>query len=313
MPTLSHLKSLQALELAVRTGSLKAAAEQLGITPAAVGQRIKSLEDYLGFDLLVRGRSGIRPTREAGQAVAHINAAFRELDTATKLLDFERVHEIHVVADTDWAELWLKPRLPEFKAQHPNIRFCINGIGDVPVRLGQSDLEVWFGETRGGSEDIVLFRDYLLPVATISNKRRFEAQRSEGLEGLPLFHLDCYKSDPQAIGWPEWIARHGYRKTAPERGIHYAHAVQALEAVYSDAGFLICGLGLILPQIQSGKLVLPFAISQGMWTSHAYRAAFRNGSERRAQVQQFRNWLMHQSEDTTAQLGFHVERGLPPQ
>ena len=72
----THLKSLQALELAVRTGSLKAGAEQLGITPAAIGQRIKALEDYLGLDLLARGRSGIRPTRELSAALAHISAAF---------------------------------------------------------------------------------------------------------------------------------------------------------------------------------------------------------------------------------------------
>ena len=53
----SHLKSLQAIELALRSGSLAKAAEALSITPAAVGQRIKALEDYLGLELVVRGRS----------------------------------------------------------------------------------------------------------------------------------------------------------------------------------------------------------------------------------------------------------------
>ena len=57
----THLKSLQALELAARLGSLRDAAGVLAITPAAVGQRVKALEDYLGRDLLVRGRSGLKP------------------------------------------------------------------------------------------------------------------------------------------------------------------------------------------------------------------------------------------------------------
>ncbi|MEJ0006703.1 MAG: LysR family transcriptional regulator [Steroidobacteraceae bacterium] len=48
MFVLTHLKSLQALQLALRCGSLKGAAELLAITPAAVGQRVKALEDYLG-------------------------------------------------------------------------------------------------------------------------------------------------------------------------------------------------------------------------------------------------------------------------
>jgi LysR family glycine cleavage system transcriptional activator len=49
MALVTHLRSLQALEMAVRKGSLNAAAGELGITPAAVGQRIKMLEDYLGL------------------------------------------------------------------------------------------------------------------------------------------------------------------------------------------------------------------------------------------------------------------------
>jgi LysR family glycine cleavage system transcriptional activator len=69
----SHLKSLQALELALRAGSLKSAADVLAITPAAVGQRIKTLEDYLGIDLVVRGRSGLRPTAALADALPHLS------------------------------------------------------------------------------------------------------------------------------------------------------------------------------------------------------------------------------------------------
>ena len=298
-----YFKSLQALELAVRTGTLKAAAEHLGITPAAVGQRIKALEDHLGVDLLVRGRSGIRPTRELLVALAHISAAFRELETVTSILDFQRVHEIHVVADTDWAELWLKPRLPSFKAEHPQILFCVNGVGDVPMRLGQADCEIWFGESRGGRAENELFRDYLLPVSSPENtKRVWRMATADRLEGFPLFHLDCYRNDPDAIGWPQWVKKYGYRKTAAERGIRYLNIVQALESVYADAGLLICGLALIQPQLESGRLSIPFSHSQGAWTGHAYHAAFRESALRRIQVCQFRSWLLELSKETARSL-----------
>jgi LysR family glycine cleavage system transcriptional activator len=296
-----HLKSLQALELAVRLGSLSAAARLLGITPAAAGQRIKSLEDYLGLDLLVRGRSGIRPTRELSAALAHVSAAFRELETAAAILDFQRVHEIHVVADTDWAELWLKPRLGRFRQENPNIRFCINGTGDVPVRLGQADCEIWFGEARGGEAEDELFRDYLLPVSSPANMRRVLDSESQ-LEGFPLFHLECYRRDKTAIGWPEWISAFGLRSTAPERGIRYPHVVRALESVYADAGLLLCGLALVEPQVEAGRLCLPFPAAKGAWTGQSYRAAFRDASLRRKQVAGFRAWLMMESADTTARL-----------
>jgi LysR family glycine cleavage system transcriptional activator len=191
---------LQAVELTIRKGSIKAAAEELAITPAALGQRIKALEDYLGFDLLVRGRSGIRPTPELEAALAHLGAAFRELETVSQILDFQRVHEIHIVADTDWAELWLRPRLPQFRPTHPNTLFCINGVGDVPVRLGQSDCEIWFGDSRGEENEDELFADYLLPVSSSENTERISAlPEADRLEGFPLLHLDRYTRISPAI------------------------------------------------------------------------------------------------------------------
>src|SRR3954469_20871172 len=98
MTVVSHLKSFQALELALRTGSLKGAADALAITPAAVGQRIKALEDYLGIDLVVRGRSGLRPTATLSMASAHLTNAFLELGAAAEALDLQRVNEIQIAA-----------------------------------------------------------------------------------------------------------------------------------------------------------------------------------------------------------------------
>ena len=109
--TPSHLKSLQAIELALRFGSLAKAADALSITPAAVGQRIKAIEDYLGLELIVRGRSGLRPTRALSGALEHLHAAFRELERFGDLLDVQKGEEIHIAAPSDFVELWLAQRL----------------------------------------------------------------------------------------------------------------------------------------------------------------------------------------------------------
>ena len=303
MAATTHLGSLQALELAVRTGSLKAAAEALNITPAAVGQRIKLLEDYLGLDLLVRGRSGIRPTRELESAMAHLSNAFRELDTTSRLLDFQRVHELQIVANTDWAELWLKPRLNAFRVINPNSHFCINGVGDVPVRLGQADCEIWFGPPRGYGAEYELFTDYLVPAASPDVARRVVGRpETESLEGLPLLHLDCYAQDPEALDWPKWVDRFGHRLTGVGRGMRYRSVVNALEAVFSNAGLIVCGLGLIEAANYGGQLVMPFPLDEGGWTSHAYRISFRESALRRTQTAQFRDWLLDESRITTANL-----------
>ncbi len=303
MVTLSHLRSFQALELAVRMGSLTLAAQRLAITPAAVGQRIKTLEEYLGLELVVRGRSGIRPTRELASALPHILAAFKELETATDVLDFQRLQEIHIVADQDFAELWLKPRLPRFKAEHPNILFCINGIGDIPLRLGRTDCEIWFGGPHGKEKETQLFQDYLLPITSVPNAERVSLFAiHERLEGFPLLHLECYEHDAKAMTWPRWVSQFGYRKTATSRGIKYKHVFHALEAVYYDAGFLICGAALVLEQLESGKLKAPFRKSEGAYTGYSYNIAFHSESIKRNQISQFRNWLLEESARTKDQI-----------
>ena len=303
MAVTTHLRALQAVELAIRKGSLKAAAAELAITPAALGQRIKALEDYLGLDLLVRGRSGIRATPELEGAVAHLQAGFRELDTVSRILDFQRVYEIHITSDSDWADLWLKPRIERFRNDNPNTLFCINGVGDIPVRLGQADCEIWFGAEGSDAEEDLLFQDYMLPVSSPENTSRIsEHPREEALEGFPLLHLDCYTFDAGAIGWQDWISKYGYRRTAPGRGIRYQKVMHALEAVYANAGLLVCGLALVKEQIDDGTLSQPFPIEQGAWSKNAYRVRFRENALRRTNIEQFREWLLAEASDTQQEL-----------
>lgn len=301
MPATSHLKSLQALELALRTGSLKAAADALAITPAAVGQRVKALEDYLGLELLVRGRSGLQPAPALSQALPHLNAAFRELDLASLCLDLQRGHEIHIAATADFADLWLKPRLGAFRAEHRNIRFCVNGEGDAPMRLAPADCEIEFSELRDGFE--ALFRDFLVPVSSRENTIRLGAvAEKDRLEGFPLLHLDFYRDDPAAIGWAEWIGRHGMNRSAPERGMRFRRISQALDAVLASAGLAVCGVALVAELVEEGRLALPFPASSGAWTGHAFRARFRGEALSRPQVRRFRAWLLDEAARTEAWL-----------
>ncbi len=303
MAAITHLRSLQAIELALRTGSMKVAAEELSISPAAVGQRVRSLEDYLGFDLLVRGRSGIRPTAELEVAIAHLKAAFRELETVNRLLDYQRVNEVHVAADSDWAELWLRPRLEEFKRNNPNTLFCINGTGDVPVRVGDADCEVWFGEKPDSPDTELLFHDYLVPISSPENTARIAAlPEANRLEGFPLLHLDSYTLDAGEIGWKEWTRKFGRRSTAPERGIRYKRVQHALEAVYANAGFVICGIALVMTQIQKKRLSLAFPIDEGEWSKSAYCVRFRPGALRRTAIERFREWLLTEAQRTVDEL-----------
>lgn len=292
MPTTTHLKSLQALELAIRAGSLTAAAERLGITPAAVGQRIRSLEDFLGADLLLRGRSGLQPTPELQAALKHLQDGFQALERASEALDFQRVSEIQIVADPDWAELWLEPRLPSFREQFPNVRFCINGTGDVPLRVGAPDLRVACNDGPGEP----LYTDLLVPLSGPDNMRRIVGKDAGSeLEGQSLLHLRSQPGDEGQPGWAEWCRRFGRRAGGLDRGVRYRNVRLALEAVRQEVGYLVCGLSLAWKDLAEGRVRVLFPASQHLVAPHPYRMTVRADIDRRPPVQRFVAWLRREA------------------
>lgn len=296
MVAASHLKSLQALEMAIRHGSLAAAAEGLGITAAAVGQRIRTLEEFLGADLLVRGRSGLRPTAELAAALTDLKTAFAALDRVTETLDFQRVTELHIVADPDWTELWLMPRLQAFRAEHPYILFCINGAGDVPMRLGAPDCRIEYGPLGKGEE---LYTDRLVPVTGFDNLRRMAGWDEQmPLEGMPLLHLEAQRDDPLRPGWPQWIERFGDRREGAGRGVHYRHARLALEAVRLNVGFLVCGLSLVEADLTAGRVFLPYPAQQCLIAPMPYVLTVASHGAMRPQLQRFCDWLRCEARQT---------------
>jgi LysR family glycine cleavage system transcriptional activator len=306
MNTVSHLKSLQALELALREGSLKAAAERLGVTPAAVGQRIKTLESYLGKDLLSRGRSGLRPTPDLAPAQADLRAAFEALERVTEVLNFQGMSEIHIVAEPDLSELWLMPRLAAFQQAYPNTMFCINGIGDIPIRIGMPDIRISCDDGPGEP----LFRDLFVAVTGPDNPRRIaDWDEAMPMEGMPLLHLAAHQSEMGQPGWLEWFTMYGQRKKGPERGVHYKNTRLALEAVRANVGFLVCGLSLVLEDLSKGSIVLPFSAEQHILAPHPYRLSIRPESENRPQVARFVDWLKAEADATRQRLGEMAEAG----
>jgi LysR family transcriptional regulator, glycine cleavage system transcriptional activator len=307
----TYLRSLQALELAVRNGSFVGAAERLGITPAAVGQRVKALEDYLGVELLSRGRTGLRPAPGLEPALPHLARAFEALDAAARELELQRGHELHIAAASDFVDLWLGPRLHRFRAEHPNIRFNINGEGDAPMRLGRVDCEISYGAPRDGVATDLLFRDFVAPITSPVNlARTARIEVTARLEGFPLVHLDFYKDDPAGLSWPEWVTANGVARTAPERGMRFRRITAALDAVAADAGVTLCGLALIGDLLEAGQVGLPYPVDTGRWSRHGFRARFRADIEGRRHVQRFRDWLLAESAATAAALALSV--GDPP-
>ncbi|MDW8341250.1 MAG: LysR family transcriptional regulator [Geminicoccaceae bacterium] len=130
----TSLRQLRAFGAYVRAGSISAAAETLGLTPPAVSQQIKLLEEALGgVPLTVRDRDGVRPS-EAGEevllALARIEAALADCAAAVAALrglDRGRV----AVGVVSTAKYWAPFALAAFQRARPGV--------ELKVRVGNRE------------------------------------------------------------------------------------------------------------------------------------------------------------------------------
>jgi LysR family glycine cleavage system transcriptional activator len=225
----------------------------------------------------------------------------------------QRGHELHLAGPPDFLELWLKPRLPQFRERLPAIRFSLNGEGDAPLRIGRADCRIDFGLVPQDSAAEALFRDYVLAVGSPANVERTAAlPHGSRLEDFPLLHVDFYKDDPAGFSWQDWTRRHGLTRTAPERGIRFRRISAAIDSVLADAGFALTGVGLIRPLLEEGRLALPYPASMGAWTHGSFNATFATDWARRTPLRAFREWLLQQAGETRAWLD-RVEGETNPQ
>ena len=127
-----HLNALRAFEASARHQSFAAAAAELNVTPAAVGQLVRTLEDWLGTPLFHRatsGRARLTPTEAAERALPDLRAGFDRLSLALERLKQGSASGVlTVTVSPAFAAKWLLPRLESFQAAWP----------DTDVRLDTS-------------------------------------------------------------------------------------------------------------------------------------------------------------------------------
>lgn len=164
----------------VDLGSLTKAAEQLSLTQSAVSHAIASLEEELGFTLLIRNRSGIKLTTEAERMLPSIRNLLNSAEQLGQMASSIRGLDTGIVkigTFTSVAVHWLPGVLKEFQRDYPGVEFrLLNGdYHDVEQWLADGSIDIGFVTLPMGEdyECITLMEDRLL--AIIPNDSRFSA------------------------------------------------------------------------------------------------------------------------------------------
>lgn len=155
--TLLPLNALRVFDAAARHLSFTRAADELAVTPAAVGQQIRALEDLLGVVLFRRASKGLELTDEASAGLESLRTGFFHFEDAVQAMQAgQSSHVYTIAAPRDFFAVWLAPRLATFRATRSQVRFAIVDGEHADFAEANLDLAVRWAEGPGELEGIAL-------------------------------------------------------------------------------------------------------------------------------------------------------------
>jgi LysR family glycine cleavage system transcriptional activator len=146
------LNGLRVLDAAARHLSFTRAADELAVTPAAVGQQIRALEDMLGVVLFRRTPKGLELTPETEAGLDALRAGFLEFEEAVRAMQAgQSSHALTIAAPRDITAKWLQPRLAAYAASQPDLTFQLISA-DEALDFTEANLDIALRLADGAGE-----------------------------------------------------------------------------------------------------------------------------------------------------------------
>ncbi|MEG3177998.1 LysR family transcriptional regulator [Sphingomonas sp. RB3P16] len=148
------LNGLRVLDAAARHLSFTRAADELAVTPAAVGQQIRALEDTLGVVLFRRTTKGLELTPEGEAGLAPLRQGFLQFEEAVRAMQAGQTSKsLTIAAPRDLTEKWLMPRLADIARADGELRFVLISADDtIDFTEANLDLAIRWGDGPGEHE-----------------------------------------------------------------------------------------------------------------------------------------------------------------
>lgn len=146
------LNGLRVLDASARHLSFTKAADELAVTPAAVGQQIRALEDMLGVVLFRRTPKGLELTDEAANGLDALRAGFLQFEESVRAMQAgQSSNSLTIAAPRDFTAKWLAARLATFSKANPDTRFTLVAA-DEDVDFTEANLDLAIRLTTGPGE-----------------------------------------------------------------------------------------------------------------------------------------------------------------
>ena len=253
------LEWIRVFEAAGRTGSFTAAANECGLTQAAVSQRIRNLEQKLDTGLFSRQARGVTLSIEGEAWLPHVSTALNSLSRSTRELFGNPLKKLTISASTSVTQLWIIPRLVNLENQS---RFQISLTTmniEADFAKTHATIDIRYGDGNWHDKKCKqLFQEVMLPLCSKKLMRQCEDWRD-----LPRISY----SGPRP-GWQEWAAHAGDTQT-PAAKYRFDNFASALSAANAGLGVVLASMPLANNAVSNNALVQlstkPLTTNEGYW------------------------------------------------
>lgn len=285
-PKLPPLLMLRAFEAAARTGSMRKAAEDIGVSHTVISRHVRNLEAWAGRKLVETGPRGAVLTREGAIFHRAVSEAFQIIAAAAvELRPRSRKGMLRIWVMPGLAARWIAPRLSEIERTLAGVEIVLRAIDRLPD-FSKSEADVMIGF--GSRQDLPAGADWLVsprtfPVASKDWVARHGAPRTLAeLSKLPLIHEESRQQ------WTSWFKAAGCTPKAPLRGPMLWDANMAIDAALAGQGIALASGLTAGREIAAGRLVELLGTDVRL---DGYYLQIRPGRARDPVIQRLRVWL----------------------
>ncbi len=286
--------ALRAFEAVARHGGFSSAAGELGVSQSAISQHVKSLEEWLGQELLIRGARQSVLTREGKQLAQAITEGLGRIsDICVQLRDRNRADKTIVISCLPgFAFTWLFPRLLRFDLAHPETSISIvTDTGDRPFSGLEADIGIRYGlGNHPGLHSEKLLQESLFPVCAptlLAGAKKLETVSD--LSNQTLLVDETLVFGASAPTWDYWARACEVSLPPSIRTRKFGQANLVVQAAIEGMGVALGREPLVIDALNDGRLVRPF--EQVTQSPLSYWLVCRNELSNRPNIQEFFSWI----------------------
>lgn len=296
-----NLNAYLYFETVARRGTITRAAEELSVSPSAVSQQVKLLEQRLGVKLFRRDGRVLSLTLEGEQLFQSSTTALRLLRDAGRHLGKTReTHRLNLRVTPSFGVRWLAPRLADFVARHPDWDLRVDAapdptdfereVMDLDIRYGTGDWQ--------GLHARAVVHDHVLPLCSPDYLARLDTSKGPG---ALLDQARLIDSARALCQWDFWLTHNGIETRGNRKSILMDRSSMALQLALDGAGIVLESLALALPEVEEQRLV-PVLPAVPVLSFPAYWAICPARYLNRRAVRLFLTWLEHEVTSHSVQL-----------